>query len=114
MRIEKSLDLDLYCDLGADGTLLSLFIGDECDPVIEETFTYDDMIVKLFEFVSIPRSGLINEEGVKEVKEIIAGMENAVKLLKETLSSKTLFDRESWVNDGCPEDKSPYESPVET
>lgn len=102
---EATISVDMYGSLDENGVHLSLFFGDNCDPSIEKSIDWKEIIEEHVTTYTVPSRDYIpydNKEMLDEPFAFVRALRVVADNIEERLMSLDAMDRQAWLeaNDG--------------
>lgn len=102
---EATLNLDLYADLDDTGVNLSVYFGDSCDPSLEKSITWPEIVSQHIETYTIPNKETLPFDSLEELDEpfvLVRTLRAVADNIEDRLMSLNALDRSAWLeaNDG--------------
>jgi len=116
--MRSTLEVDIYADLGVDGPHASVFFGDECEPLVETTTSWEDIISREIEYHTVPSMDYIPYENVDELHrcfDIVRTLRVVADEIESRLLKLDALDRKAWLeaNNGKYDgDRAPFIKPL--
>ena len=80
--MKTEIDIDLYAGLEHDGISQCLYLGDAGEPTFENLVTWEEIVEREIGYRISPSTETIPPPEMKNLEEIVAGLENAILMFK--------------------------------
>ena len=80
--MKTEIELDLYADVEPEGIVRSVYFGEACEPALESRESWQEIVERNVGYYIRPNEGTISSADLKQLEKTVAGMENAVALLR--------------------------------
>lgn len=83
MKVE--IDFDMGVDIEPSGLTQTLYVNDSCEPSLESTESWEEIVKRSMEYYIFPGSESMHPDDLESLKNMVIGLEHAVSLFKEKI-----------------------------
>ena len=96
---EAKINIDMGASLELDGIFQYVYFGDSCEPAVQETVTWTDLISDAYDTQCIPNGPIVydtDNDGVLELIMLADELRNAADVLELRVRESKIFLRDKW------------------